>query len=77
MLAPNGLILQAYPSDATPVLSGFLPASVRGSSSVEPSFSDFFLGQAGTIAPFARCIRPRLHPDQPTSNQLVSSWDAQ
>jgi hypothetical protein len=74
MLEPNGLTLQVYLLDATPVLSGSLPASAHGSSSVELSFSDSFLGQAGTIAPFARCTRPRLPPDQPTSNQLVSSW---
>jgi hypothetical protein len=77
MPEPNGLILQVYPSDATLVLSGSLPASVRGSSSVEPSFFDSFLNQAGTIAPFARRTRPRLPPDQPISNRLVSSWDDQ
>jgi hypothetical protein len=77
MLEPNGLTLQVYPLDATPVLFGSLPASVHGSSSVEPSFSDFFSGWAGTIAPFARCSRPRLPLDQPTSNQLAFSWDDQ
>jgi hypothetical protein len=51
MPEPNGLILEVYPLDATPVSSGSPLASVRGSSSAEPSFFDSFLNQAGTIAP--------------------------
>jgi hypothetical protein len=77
MLELNVLAPQVYPLDTTPSLSGSLPASIHGSSSVEPFSFDFFLGQAGTIAPFARCTRPRLPLDQPTSNQLVFSWDDQ
>jgi hypothetical protein len=77
MPEPNGLILQVYPLDATPASSGSPPASVRGSSSAEPSFFDSFLNQAGTIAPFARRTHPRLLPDQPILNQLASSWDDQ
>jgi hypothetical protein len=77
MLEPNALTLQVDPLDATPALSGFQPASVHGSSSVEPVSSDFSSGQAGTIAPFARCTRPRLPLDQPTLNQLAFSWDDQ
>jgi hypothetical protein len=73
MLEPNDPILQAYPLGAKLASSGSAPASIRGSSSVEPSFSDSFLNQAGTIAPLAR--RNRLHhpPDQPISDQLASS----
>jgi hypothetical protein len=77
MLEPNALTLQVDPLDATPALSGSLPALVHGSSSVEPFSSDSFLGQAGTIAPFARCTRPRIPLDQPTLNQLAFSWDDQ
>jgi hypothetical protein len=36
MLEPNDLILQAYPLGATLAFSGFPPASILGSSSVEP-----------------------------------------
>jgi hypothetical protein len=77
MLESNALTLQVDPLDATPALFGSQPASVHGSSSVEPVSSDFSLGQAGTIAPFARYTRPRPLLDQPTLNQLAFSWDDQ
>jgi hypothetical protein len=64
-------------SDATPALFGSQPASVRGSSSVEPVSSGFSSGRPGTIAPFARCTRPHPPLDQPTLNQLASFWDDQ
>jgi hypothetical protein len=71
------LTLQADLLDATPASFGSQPASVHGSSSVEPVSSDFSLGRAGTIAPFARCTRPRPPLDQPTLNQLAFFWDDQ
>jgi hypothetical protein len=77
MLEPNALTLQVDPLDATPALSGSQPALIRGSSSVEPFASDFFLGQAGTIAPSARCTLPHPPLDQPILNQLAFSWDDQ
>jgi hypothetical protein len=77
MPEPNDPILQAYPLGAKLASSGSPPASIRGSSSVEPSFSDSFLNLAGTIAVLARRIHVRLPPDRPISDQLASSWGDQ
>jgi hypothetical protein len=73
MPEPNDLILQAYPLGAKLVSSRSPPASIRGSSSVEPFLSDSFLNQAGTTVLLVRHIRLRLPPDQPISDQLASS----
>jgi hypothetical protein len=77
MPEPNDPILQAYPLDAKLVSSGSPPASIHGSSSAEPSFFGSFSSQAGTTVPFARCIHVLLLLDQPTYDQLASSWDDQ
>jgi hypothetical protein len=77
MPKPNDPIVQACPSGAKLVSSGSPPASIRGSSSAVPSFSDSSSNQAGTTVPFVRRIRLRLLPDQPISDQLAFSWDDQ
>jgi hypothetical protein len=57
--------------DATPVSSGSPPASIHGSSSVEPFFSGSFSSQAGTTVLLARYIRLLL--DQPIFDMPASS----
>jgi hypothetical protein len=73
MLEPNDPILQACLLGATLVFSGFPPASILGSSSIEPFSFDFSLSKAGTTALLARCTRAPLLLDQPIFGQLVFS----
>jgi hypothetical protein len=69
----NDPILQAFLLGATLAFSGFLPASILGSSSVEPFSFGFLLSQAGTTVLLARCTRVPLVLDQPISGQLAFS----
>jgi hypothetical protein len=71
-LEPNDPILQVCPLGATLVSSGSLPASIHGSSSVEPFFFGSSSSQAGTTVILARYIRVHLLLDQPISDQLAS-----
>jgi hypothetical protein len=50
MLEPNDPILQACPLGAKLVSSGSPPASIRGSSSIEPSFFDSFSNQRAPLS---------------------------
>jgi hypothetical protein len=47
------------------------PASILGSSSVEPFSFGFSSSQVGTTVLLARCTRVPVLPDQPTFGQLV------
>jgi hypothetical protein len=73
MLEPNDPILQACPLGAILAFSWFPPASILGSSSVEPFSFGFSSSQAGTTVLLARCTRIPILPDQPTFDQLVVS----
>jgi hypothetical protein len=72
MLEPNDPILQACLLGATLAFSGFPPASILGSSSIEPFSFGFSSSQAGTTVLLAKCTRVPLLLDQPTSGQLAS-----
>jgi hypothetical protein len=73
MLEPNDPILQACLLGATLAFSGFPPASIPGSSCVEPFSFGFSLSQAGTTVPLARCTHAPLLLDQPTFGHLAFS----
>jgi hypothetical protein len=73
MLEQNDPILQACLLGATLAFSGSPPASIPGSSSVEPFSFGFSSSQAGTTVLVARCTRAPLLLDQPTFGQLASS----
>jgi hypothetical protein len=73
MLEPNDLILQACLLGATLAFSGFPPASILGSSGVEPFSFGFSSSQAGTTVLVARCTHAPLLLDQPIFGQLSFS----
>jgi hypothetical protein len=73
MLEPNDPIFQACLLGATLAFSGFPPASVPGSSSIEPFSFGFSSSQAGTTVLVARCTHAPLPLDRPTFGQLVFS----
>jgi hypothetical protein len=73
MLEPNDPILQACLLGATLAFSGFPPALILGSSSVEPFSFGFSSSQAGTTVLLARCTRVPLLLDQPIFGQLAFS----
>jgi hypothetical protein len=73
MLELNDPILQACFLGATLAFSGFPPASIPSSSSVEPFSFGFSSSQAGTTVVVARCTRAPLFLDRPTFGQLVFS----
>jgi hypothetical protein len=73
MLELNNPILQACLLGATLAFSGFPPASIPGSSSVEPFSFGFSSSQAGTTVLVARCTRAPLPLDRPTFSQLLFS----
>jgi hypothetical protein len=77
MLEPNDPILQACLLGATLAFSGFPPASILGSSSVEPFSFGFSSSQAGTTVLLARRTRAPLLLDQPIFGQLAFSLDDQ
>jgi hypothetical protein len=73
MLEPNDPILQACLLGATLAFSGSPPASIPGSSSVEPFSFGFSSSQAGTTFFLARCTCVPLFLDQPIFDQLAFS----
>jgi hypothetical protein len=73
MLEPNDPILQACLLGATLAFSGSPPASIPGSSSVEPFSFGFSLSQADTTILLARYTRAPLLLDQPIFGQLAFS----
>jgi hypothetical protein len=73
MLEPNDQTHQAYPLDATPAFSLFLPVSTLDSSSVEPFSFGFSSSQVGTTVLPAKCIHVPVLFDQPTFDQHVFS----
>jgi hypothetical protein len=70
---PNDPILQACLLGATLAFFGFLPASIPGSSSVEPFSFGFSSSQAGTTVLLARCTHVPFLLDQPIFGQLAFS----
>jgi hypothetical protein len=73
MPEPNDPVLQACHLGATLSFSGFLPASIPGSSSIEPFSFGFLLSQAGTTVLLSRCTRVPVLLDQSISGQLAFS----
>jgi hypothetical protein len=73
MLVPNDPVLQACVLGATLAFSGSPPASILGSSSVEPFSFGFSSSQAGTTVLLARCTHAPLLLDQTTFDELVFS----
>jgi hypothetical protein len=73
MLESNDPILQACLLGATLVFSGFPPAAIFGSSSIEPFSFGFSSSQEGTTVLLARCTRAPLLLDQPIFGRLAFS----